>query len=199
MGINGYFHALSFSHILGPYLLASDSSLRLHAKLTLAYVSSTLQDEEVQELVCLSPEDVDGLLVTFGEASTAADRRAGGFTVIELAHGLIKLLVCHGNLELVAKSDIIPTVVAALSCGSVQEQQAICQLLWLMLNQPNFKANAVGSEFPLLELLEQLQQSDDDSLQLLASCTLLKMKDTSLKGINIGICTSTVGLHGSFC
>ena len=182
VNIDAYSHAYSFSHVLTPYLLASDSSMRLHAKLTLAFVSSTLQEEEVQELMCLAPEDADSLLATLGEATSANDRKAGGFTVIELILALVELVVCHRNLELIAKVDILPSVVAALSCGSIQEQQATCQLLWSLLSQASFRAIAGGDEFPLLELLEPLQKSDDDSLQLLASCILFELKDTSIKG-----------------
>ena len=180
--ISSYFHQFSFSHILSPYLLASDDAISLHAKLVLAYVSSTLQDDEVEELMCLSPSNADGLLTTFGQASTDKDSKAGGFTLIELVQGLTKLLVCHGNLELIAKQSILPTVVTVLSSESVEEQRAICQLLWLMLNQPSFKAIANGDKFPVLELLEHLKKSDDNALQLLASCVLFEMKDTSIKG-----------------
>ena len=185
MSINGYFHTYSFLDILGPYLRASDRTMNLHAKMIMAYISSTLQEEEVQELLCLTPTTANNLIATFGEASTSVNRKSGGFTVTELAHTFTRLLVCQKNIELIAKSDILPAIVTALSCGDVQEQQATCQLLWLILKQSGFKSIATEGEFPLPECLEQLQQSDDDSLQLLAFCVLFELDCTSTEGMHI--------------
>ena len=182
VGIDGYFHAHSFPNILRPFTQASDSSMRLHAKLVLAYTSSTLVDEDIEELVCLTATDADDLLGTFGEASTSVNRKAGGFTVAELARGLMQLLICHSNLKLIAKTTVLPSIVATLGCGNMAEQQAVCQLVWHLLKEPSFKAEAVSDELMLSDILEQLQQSEDNSLQMLASCAMFELTDTHENG-----------------
>ena len=112
MGIDAYYHTHSFAILLNPFLKASDSSMRIHAKLIMAYVSSVLTDEEIEESMCLAPSDASELLSTLGEATTSTNRKAGGFTVIELIRGLLRLLVCHENLNLIAKKSILPSVIS---------------------------------------------------------------------------------------
>lgn len=185
VGIDAYYHTHSFITLLNPFLKASDSSMRIHAKLILAYVSSILTDEEIEESMCLAPSDAIELLSTLGEASTSTNRKAGGFAVMELARGLLQLLVCHENLNLIAKKSILPSVISVVSCGSASEQRAILWLLWSLLKNLEFKDAVLESEFPLSELLEQLKDSDDSSLQMLASCILLELTDSYTHGKHI--------------
>ena len=185
MGIDAYYHTHSFAILLNPFLKASDSSMRIHAKLIMAYVSSVLTDEEIEESMCLAPSDASELLSTLGEATTSTNRKAGGFTVIELIRGLLRLLVCHENLNLIAKKSILPSVISVVSCGSASEQQAILRLLWSLLKKLEFKATVLESELPLSELLEQLKDSDDSSLQMLASCILLDLYNSYTYGKHI--------------
>ena len=185
VGIDAYYHSHSFTTLLNPFLKASDSSMRIHAKLIMAYVSSVLTDEEIEESMCLAPSDANELLNILGEATTSTNRKAGGFTVIELTRGLLRLLVCHENLNLIAKKSILPSVISVVSCGSASEQQAILWLLWSLLKKLEFKATVLESELPLSELLELLKDSDDSSLQVLASCILLDLTDSYTYGKHI--------------
>lgn len=182
VAIDAYYHTYSFPTLLHPFLRASDNAMLIHAKLILAQVSSVLTDDEIHESMKLSSSSADELISILGEASTAADRKSNGFTVIELARGLKRLLVCNENSNLISKTDLFPIFVSVFSCGSVQEQIASCELLWSLQKSTKFKSELCKSDFSLPELLERMKESQNSSLSMLASCTLWNLMDTYEQG-----------------
>lgn len=176
--IDAYYHTYSFPNTLRPFANAQDMSMIIHTKLILAYVSSILMNDDIDELVQLSSSSAIDLIGILGEASTSANRSANGFTITELVRGMKRLLVCCRNGRLFATSTILPILVSVLGCGSTQEQLAVCELLWSLLHHKEFKSTVNGSDFPLSELLEQLMESEETTLSMLASCTLMELQES---------------------
>ena len=183
--IEAYYHEFHFPTLLRPFLVASDSTMVIHAKLILAYVSSILTDEEINETMALSPRCCNELTSILAEASTSQSERAKGFDVCELVEGLRRLLVCQQNVSLLATSNRLCIVfVTLLGCGGLQVQTAACQLLWRLMKNEKFRDKIRGSDFPFAEVLIGIKEECKDiPLQLLASCTLMALEGTYDTGI----------------
>ena len=180
--IDAYYHEFSFSTLLRPFLNASDNSMVIHAKLILGYVSAVLMDFEISETMELSSSSADELIDILGKASTSDNRKANGFTTTEVAQGMTRLLVFNKNRDLLARSTLFAAFVAIFSCGTVQEQIATSELLWCLLKNIKFKGELRKSDLPIADLLEQMMESDDSNLKMVASCTVWNLTDTIEKG-----------------
>ncbi|EDO45030.1 predicted protein [Nematostella vectensis] len=167
-----YFKKADTVKVLLPMLNDEVSQFAAKALLILAY----LTDESNNSLIMASEEPIQFLIHILSKSCSSNSNRYLGFTNSELAEGLSQIAVNDSNKKLIGQHGAIPILVDMLANAKNDEQRRCgAEALWVLAFD-NENKEAILTTPNAVELLKELQHSEDDSVKKAAAGVLWEIE-----------------------
>ena len=141
--------------------------------LTLAY----LVDENTNHLI-LADENLLSFIITLldGACRWEDRRRCYGFSSKELAEGVSYLAINDTNKNILGQNGVIPVLISVIKTSNEDEEKASAtRALWMLAFDDNNKEK-VRQEEGAMDILHQLQQSENSEVQKAAAGALWELE-----------------------
>ena len=141
--------------------------------LTLAY----LVDENTNHLI-LADENLLSFIITLldGACRWEDRRRCYGFSSKELAEGVSYLAINDTNMNILGQNGVIPVLISVIKTSNEDEEKASAtRALWMLAFDNNNKEK-VRQEEGAMDILHQLQQSENSEVQKAAAGALWELE-----------------------
>ena len=170
-----YVSTIHWKTLLSPWVEYSSKDLQLQARLLCSYVASSMDANDLL-ILDMDRSDLDTLLTMLGSASTSTELKASGFgfsfSATEILESLLHLFISQKNILSVLGMDIIPTILSLLLNGQLFDKLFACQLLWILLGEPNFLWDKEFYSDSIEEILTTLLEDKNESVQALSKLLL---------------------------
>ena len=175
LSFSSYISTIQWKTVLSQWADHPSKSIQFHSQLLCCFVASSFDPEELL-IVDMNSDDLQTLLNMLGSASTSIKLMASGFgftfSATEILQSLLHLFISQKNLLSVLSLDVMPTLLALLFNGHVQDKLLTCQLLWILLGEHRFQWDEELFCNPIKELLTATLDNEDESLQVLSKLLL---------------------------
>ena len=141
--------------------------------LTLAY----LVDENTNHLI-LADKNLLSFIITLLDKAWQSDdrRRCYGYSAKELAEGLSHLAINDDNKKILGQIGVIPVLISVIKTSNEDEEKASAtRALWMLAFDDNNKEK-VRQEEGAMDILHQLQQSENSEVQKAAAGALWELE-----------------------
>ena len=141
--------------------------------LTLAY----LVDENTNHLI-LADENLLSFIITLldGACRWEDRRRCYGFSSKELAEGVSYLAINDTNMNILGQNGVIPVLISVIKTSNEDEEKASAtRALWMLAFNNNNKEK-IRQEEGAMDILHQLQQSENSEVQKAAAGALWELE-----------------------
>lgn len=132
----------------------------------------------------LEDSDVEIIANFLSEASASDQHEVKGyqciFSTAELLSGINSLLSDSVNAKKLIKSNFLSTLISILVAGYPDEQKQVILILWNLANHVSLLEAVAALDLPLMDILHELEFSEETHLNL-ASSGLLSCIDSSSK------------------
>jgi len=177
--------------IFGPYANSPDLTMQLFAFMVMRKIISLLSSSEINHCMRLNAVIMQTMWQALQEASTETNPvkiiLCFRVSAEKLVHMILNTLIERHNAEFIINNDPVPVLVSLLGCGTTDVQKAACLLTWKLTMDAAFRVQiAVDSDYPIIEVLEMLQNSTNSELSSLAWCSLFCLGCT--KDIGTFVC-----------
>ncbi|XP_073253471.1 uncharacterized protein [Porites lutea] len=140
--------------------------------LTLAY----LVDENTNHLILADKNLLSFIITLLDEARQSEDRHSNGYSAKELAEGLSHLAINDANKNILGQNGVIPVLISVIKTSNVDEEKASAtRALWMLAFDDNNKEK-VRQEEGAMDILHQLQQSENPEVQKAAAGALWELE-----------------------
>ena len=141
--------------------------------LTLAY----LVDENTNHLILADENLLSFIIILLNLAWQSEDRRrCYGFSAKELAEGLSHLAINDANKKILGQNGVIPVLISVIKTSNEDEEKASAtRALWMLAFDDNNKEK-VRQEEGAMDILHQLQQSENPEVQKAAAGALWEIE-----------------------
>ena len=149
-----------------------DREIAALSLLTLAY----LVDENTNHLISADRKLLRFIITLLDEAWLSEDRKSNGFHAKELAEGLSHLAINDDNKKILGQIGVIPVLIPVIKTSNEDEERASAtRALWMLAFDDNNK-NKILQEEGAMDILHQLQQSENSEVQKAAAGALWKLE-----------------------
>ena len=141
--------------------------------LTLAY----LVDENTNHLI-LADENLLSFIITLLDGARQSEdrRRCYGYSAKELAESLSHLAINDANKKILGQNGVIPVLISVIKTSNEDEEKASAtRALWMLAFDDNNKEK-VRQEEGAMDILHQLQQSENSEVQKAAAGALWELE-----------------------
>ena len=140
--------------------------------LTLAY----LVDENTNHLILADENLLSFIITLLDEAWQSKDRHSNGYSAKELAEGLSHLAINDANKNILGQNGVIPVLISVIKTSNEDEEKASAtRALWMLAFDNNNKEK-VRQEEGAMDILHQLQQSENPEVQKAAAGALWELE-----------------------
>ena len=140
--------------------------------LTLAY----LVDENTNHLISADENLLSFIITLLDEAWQSEDRHSNGYSAKELAEGLSHLAINDANKNILGQNGVIPVLISVIKTSNEDEEKASAtRALWMLAFDDNNKEK-VRQEEGAMDILHQLQQSENSEVQKAAAGALWELE-----------------------
>ena len=140
--------------------------------LTLAY----LVDENMNHLILADENLLSFIITLLDEAWKSEDRHSNGYSAKELAEGLSHLAINDANKNILGQNGVIPVLISVIKTSNEDEEKASAtRALWMLAFDNNNKEK-VRQEEGAMDILHQLQQSENPEVQKAAAGALWELE-----------------------
>ena len=140
--------------------------------LTLAY----LVDENTNHLILADENLLSFIITLLDEAWQSEDRHSNGYSAKELAEGLSHLAINDANKNILGQNGVIPVLISVIKTSNEDEEKASAtRALWMLAFDDNNKEK-VRQEEGAMDILHQLQQSENSEVQKAAAGALWELE-----------------------
>ena len=140
--------------------------------LTLAY----LVDENTNHLILADENLLSFIITLLDEAWQSEDRHSNGYSAKELAEGLSHLAINDANKNILGQNGVIPVLISVIKTSNEDEEKASAtRALWMLAFDNNNKEK-VRQEEGAMDILHQLQQSENPEVQKAAAGALWELE-----------------------
>ena len=140
--------------------------------LTLAY----LVDENTNHLILADENLLNFIITLLDEAWQSEDRHSNGYSAKELAEGLSHLAINDANKNILGQNGVIPVLISVIKTSNEDEEKASAtRALWMLAFDDNNKEK-VRQEEGAMDILHQLQQSENSEVQKAAAGALWELE-----------------------
>ena len=140
--------------------------------LTLAY----LVDENTNHLILADENLLSFIITLLDEAWQSEDRHSNGYSAKELAEGLSHLAINDANKNILGQNGVIPVLISVIKTSNEDEEKASAtRALWMLAFDDNNKEK-VRQEEGAMDILHQLQQSENPEVQKAAAGALWEIE-----------------------
>ena len=140
--------------------------------LTLAY----LVDENTSHLISADENLLSFIITLLDEAWQLVGRRCYGYSAKELAEGLSQLAINDTNKNILGQNGVIPVLISVIKTSDEDEEKASAtRALWMLAFDNNNKEK-VRQEEGAMDILHQLQQSENPEVQKAAAGALWEIE-----------------------
>ena len=171
-----YYSHVNWVNVITPWLQSPHEAIRMSCKFLLGYLVPALPEDKLA-LMNLTEEETACLLAMLTAATKSPDFTAEGFgysySAAELVAILERLVSTTVNFEVLAKPAILSDICVLLNDGAVAEKEAVCKLLWRVLDSPELLEIAKAPNVSIVRCLEEIQDSEHAELQTLSRCILI--------------------------
>ena len=172
---------MDWASFLSPWISPSLGSTRIHAKFLCGHVGLSLCCDDLS-LLKFEDRDVNSLTRCLASASASENLRGSAFgysfSASELLTIIQQLIINPDNYEVVAKSSLIPSLLALIVSGSLRVKKMVCNLFWSLMDSQHFKDAIKSSELPLSDVFgEEPEGRHSKLLHGLISVELLEILD----------------------
>ena len=144
--------------------------------LTLAY----LVDENTNRLILAEETLLSFIITLLDEAWQSKDRRSSGYPVMELAEGLSRLAINDLNKNILEQNGVIPVLISVIKTSKEDEEKgSATRALWMLAFDDNNK-EAICQEEGAMDILHQLQYSENPQVQRAAAGAFGNWKERQL-------------------
>ena len=168
-----YISTIKWKALLSPWVDCSSKNIQFHTRLLCCFVASSMDPDELQ-ILDMNSADLQTILNMLGTASTSIELKASGFgftfSATEILQSLLHLFISRKNLLSLSSLDVMPTILALLLNGQVQDKMLTCQLLWILLGECHFQWDEELYCNAIKELL--IVMAEDESLQVVSKLLL---------------------------
>ena len=149
-----------------------DRQIAALSLLTLAY----LVDENTNHLISADKNLLRFIITLLDEAWQSEDRHSNGFSTKELAEGLSHLAINDDNKKILGQIGVIPVLISVIKTSKEDEEKAnATRALWMLAFDDNNKEK-IGQEEGAMDILHQLQDSENPEVQKAAAGTLWELE-----------------------
>ena len=149
-----------------------DRQIAALSLLTLAY----LVDENTNHLISADKNLLRFIITLLDEAWQSEDRHSNGFSTKELAEGLSHLAINDDNKKILGQIGVIPVLISVIKTSKEDEEKAnATRALWMLAFDDNNKEK-IGQEEGAMDILYQLQDSENPEVQKAAAGTLWELE-----------------------
>ena len=149
-----------------------DPEIAALSLLTLAY----LVDENTNHLISADRKLLRFIITLLDEAWLSEDRKSNGFSAKELAEGLSHLAINDDNKKILGQIGVIPVLIPVIKTSNEDEERACAtRALWMLAFDDNNK-NKIRHEEGAMDILHQLQQSENPEVQKAAAGALWELE-----------------------
>ena len=140
--------------------------------LTLAY----LVDENTSHLISADENLLSFIITLLDGAWQLVGRRCYGYSAKELAEGLNHLAINDANKNILGQNGVIPVLISVIKTSNEDEEKASAtRALWMLAFDNNNKEK-VRQEEGAMDILHQLQQSENSEVQKAAAGALWELE-----------------------
>lgn len=170
-----YISTIKWKALLSPWVDCSSKNIQFHTRMLCCFVASSFDPDELQ-ILDMNSADLQTILNMLSSASTSLELKASGFgftfSATEILQSLLHLFISQKNLLSLSSLDVMPTILALLLNGQMQEKLLTCQLLWILLGECHFQWDKELFCCPIRELLFAMLDSEDESLKVVSKLLL---------------------------
>ena len=149
-----------------------DRQIAALSLLTLAY----LVDENTNDLISADKNLLRFIITLLDEAWLSEDRQSNGFHAKELAEGLSHLAINDDNKKILGQIGVIPVLIPVIKTSNEDEERASAtRALWMLAFDNNNKKK-IRQEEGAMDVLHQLQQSENPEVQKAAAGALWELE-----------------------
>ena len=146
--------------------------------LTLAY----LVDENTNHLILADKKLLRFIITLLDEAWQSKDRRSSGYSVKELAEGLRHLAIKDLNKNILGQNGVVPVLISVIKTSKEDEEKGCAtRALWMLAFDDSNKDAIRQKEEGAMDILQQLQQSENPQVQRAAAGALWELEGKTVR------------------